>query len=199
VKAKFGGLDILINNAGMAWKGDAFDENVAVTTLRTNYYGVVHMFDSFLPLMRDNGRVVTVSSVVGSRALKNMSPKLQLAFLDGKLTVSQLTTLVEQFRNAVKNNTWQADGWQKTTYGISKAAATMHTRIVARDNTRKGVLINCCCPGWVRTDMAGPKADLSPEQGAETPLLLAFLPFDDKNPQTGLYWKDKKVLPWVAQ
>jgi len=198
VKSKFGGVDILINNAGIAWKGDAFDENVATTTLRTNYYGVLHMFDSFMPLMRDNGRVVTVSSSVGARTLKNIAAPLQAAFIDPKLTVPKLTALVEQFKTAVKNNTWQADGWPKSTYGVSKAAVSMHTRIMARDNPRKDVLINCCCPGWVRTDMSGPKADKSPEEGAETPVFLSFLP-GGPNAQTGLYWREKKVLPWVAQ
>ena len=39
VKRQYGGLDILINNAGIASKGDAFDDTIASNTLRTNYYG----------------------------------------------------------------------------------------------------------------------------------------------------------------
>lgn len=39
VKTKYGGLDLLVNNAGLAFKGDAFDTNVVDTTFKTNYYG----------------------------------------------------------------------------------------------------------------------------------------------------------------
>lgn len=41
VKAKHGGLDILVCNAGFAFKGDAFDEHVARTTLGINYFGTL--------------------------------------------------------------------------------------------------------------------------------------------------------------
>lgn len=39
VKTKYGGVDLLVNNAGMAFKGDAFDTHVVDTTFKTNYYG----------------------------------------------------------------------------------------------------------------------------------------------------------------
>lgn len=43
------------------------------------------------------------------------------------------------------------------TYDVSKAAENAITMILARDNP--GLLVNCCCPGWVDTglgDQAGP-------------------------------------------
>ena len=55
------------------------------------------------------------------------------------------------------------------------------------------VLINCCCPGWVRTDMAGPNAALSPDEGAVTPVHLALLPPGSPN---GEFWKNKAVVQW---
>ncbi|KAK1787428.1 hypothetical protein P4O66_002914 [Electrophorus voltai] len=45
-----------------------------------------------------------------------------------------------------------------------------------------GILLNACCPGWVRMDMAGPNATKSPEEGAETPVYLALLPDRAKEP-----------------
>ena len=58
---------------------------------------------------------------------------------------------------------------------------------------KEDVLINACCPGWVKTDMAGDKAPLTPDQGAETPILCALLPAGGPN---GEFWRDKAVTTW---
>ena len=39
VRKEFGGLDVLVQNAGIASKGSALDEKIARDTLRTNYWG----------------------------------------------------------------------------------------------------------------------------------------------------------------
>jgi len=41
----------------------------------------------------------------------------------------------------------------------------------------KGIQVYGLCPGWVKTDMAGDKAPLTIQQGAETPVYLVELPF----------------------
>jgi len=42
----------------------------------------------------------------------------------------------------------------------------------------KGVLINCCCPGFVNTELSkgNPNATKSPQEGAQNALALALLP-----------------------
>lgn len=57
------------------------------------------------------------------------------------------------------------------------------------------ILLNACCPGWVRTDMAGPKAPKSPEEGAVTPVYLALLPPGATEPH-GKFVSDKEVQTW---
>jgi len=194
VKKQYGGLDILVNNAGMAWKGSAFNTEVATTTLGTNYFGTLKVCQEFFPLLRENGRVVTVSSSVGKSTLGKMSSSLRDQFLADDLTVDQLSGLMNKFIKDVTDGTYKKEGWPETTYGVSKVGVTMLTRIQARDNKIKGVLINSCCPGWVKTDMAGDKATLTPAQGALTPVHLAFLPADGPN---GKFWQDAKVSSYV--
>jgi len=194
VKKEFGGLDILINNAGMAWKGSAFNSEVATTTLGTNFFGTLNVCQEFLPLMRENGRVVNVSSSVGKGTLGKMSEALRKQFLADDLSLDQLTALMNKFIKDVGDDTYQKQGWPATCYGVSKSGETMLTRILARDNKTKGLLINSCCPGWVRTDMAGDRATLSPAEGALTPVHLCFLPADGPN---GKFWQDKKVSDFV--
>lgn len=78
-------------------------------------------------------------------------------------------------------------------YGVSKAALNMMTFQLAQQLTGTGVLVNACCPGWVRTDMGGLDADKSPEEGADTPIWLALLPDDGP---TGGFFGEREPLPW---
>lgn len=57
------------------------------------------------------------------------------------------------------------------------------------------ILLNACCPGWVRTDMTGPKAPKSPEEGAVTPVYLALLAPGATEPH-GKFVSDKEVQTW---
>jgi len=191
IKEEFGGLDILINNAGMAFKGDAFNETVATVTIGTNYYGTLRMCQEFLPLMRVNGRVINIASQAGERAFGYLSQTLKDQFIDPNITFSKLNNLVSKFIADVKADTYAKEGWPKTTYGISKLAEIIMTSILAKENKIQNLLINSCCPGYVKTDMAGPNAPLTPAEGAETPVFLATLEGDGKGGPTGLFYYKK--------
>jgi NAD(P)-dependent dehydrogenase (short-subunit alcohol dehydrogenase family) len=51
-------------------------------------------------------------------------------------------------------------------YRISKTALNSLTTIFAAEVGRGNIKINCCTPGWVRTDMGGPSAAISVEESA---------------------------------
>jgi NAD(P)-dependent dehydrogenase (short-subunit alcohol dehydrogenase family) len=78
-------------------------------------------------------------------------------------------------------------------YRISKAALNALTRTLAAELAGNNILVNAVCPGWVRTDMGGPHATRSVEEGAETAIWLATLP--DGGP-TGGFFRDRKAIPW---
>jgi NAD(P)-dependent dehydrogenase (short-subunit alcohol dehydrogenase family) len=78
-------------------------------------------------------------------------------------------------------------------YSMSKAALNAFTRILASTYRRSGVLVNTVDPGWVRTDMGGPSAPRSPEQGADTIVWLATLPDDGP---TGGFFRDRRAIEW---
>lgn len=189
-KEKFGGLDVLINNAGMAFKGSRFDEEVARVTMGTNYFGTQSVCHAFFPLLNENARVSTVSSMMGQMTLNNMSSEVRKRFMADDITEQQLDDLVNEFIECAKDGSAESKGWPKSAYGVSKSAVTILTRIQARENKKKGVKINSCCPGWCKTDMAGPNAPLTADDGAVTPVKLALLPDDAP---TGLFWREEKV------
>jgi NAD(P)-dependent dehydrogenase (short-subunit alcohol dehydrogenase family) len=78
-------------------------------------------------------------------------------------------------------------------YSISKAALNAFTRILAETYRRRGVLANVVDPGWVRTEMGGPSAPRSPEEGADTIVWLATLP--DRGPTAG-FFRDRRPIDW---
>lgn len=78
-------------------------------------------------------------------------------------------------------------------YRISKAGLNVVTRMLANELKDTNILVNSVCPGWVKTDMGGPNAMRTVEQGADTVVWLATLP--DDGPTNG-FFRDRQPLDW---
>jgi NAD(P)-dependent dehydrogenase (short-subunit alcohol dehydrogenase family) len=76
-------------------------------------------------------------------------------------------------------------------YSISKATLNAITVMLA--HALPHARVNCVDPGWVRTDMGGPHASRSVEEGAETIVWLATLPDDGP---TGGFFHDRRRVTW---
>ncbi|XP_005345232.1 carbonyl reductase [NADPH] 1-like isoform X2 [Microtus ochrogaster] len=195
---EYGGLDVLVNNAGIGT--DPTHVHIqAEAAMKTNFFGTRNVCMELIPLIKPQGRVVNVSSMIGLRVLKNCSPELQQKFRSDTITEEELVRLMNKFVEDTKRGVHEKEGWPNSAYGVTKIGVTVLSRIQARklSEQRKGdkILLNACCPGWVRTDMAGPEAPKSPEEGAETPVYLALLPPDAEGPH-GQFVQEKQVEQW---
>jgi NAD(P)-dependent dehydrogenase (short-subunit alcohol dehydrogenase family) len=78
-------------------------------------------------------------------------------------------------------------------YGISKTALNALTVQLAAAGRARSIAVNCVCPGWVRTDMGGPSAPRSVDEGAKG---IVWLVLDAPAGLTGTFTRDGKPLAW---
>ncbi len=78
-------------------------------------------------------------------------------------------------------------------YRISKTALNGLTASLHGDYHPRGLIVNSVCPGWVRTDMGGPNANRSLEDGADGIVWLCTLA---PGATSGRFWRDRQVIDW---
>jgi 3-oxoacyl-[acyl-carrier protein] reductase len=88
-------------------------------------------------------------------------------------------------------------------YRISKAGVNALVRNLAHETGlgARGLLVDAICPNHSRTDMGGPDAPRSAEEGAETALWLLNRTFNPQSESeiertTGVLWEDHQIIPW---
>jgi len=83
-------------------------------------------------------------------------------------------------------------------YRISKAGVNALVRNLAHETNHgtRGLLVDAICPNHTRTDMGGPDAPLSVEEGADTAVWLATRDFDSAVDKTGFLWEERRIIEW---
>ncbi|MAY61192.1 MAG: short-chain dehydrogenase [Rhizobiales bacterium] len=153
-------LDVLVNNVGIGsgLQTQPSDESVAdiQSMFETNVFGTIRATQAFLPLVR--------KSSAG-----------RIVMLSSGLGSIALTA-------DMKSPTW---GLAAMGYSASKAALNMFTVKLAKEVLLDGIKVNAACPGSVATDMGGPAAPRTVEEGARSAVRLATL--DWMGPTGGFY------------
>lgn len=80
-------------------------------------------------------------------------------------------------------------------YRVSKAGVNALVRSFAAETGHgaRGVLVDAMCPGHCRTDMGGPDAPRSADEGADT---IVWLAARAAGQPTGLLWEDRQLVDW---
>ncbi len=146
--ARFGKLDLLVNNAG--WTTlvphgdlDALTDEIFRKTFEVNVFGTWNLTKMAVPLLRqsDDGHVVTITSIAGVRPIGS-----SIAYSMSKAALNQMTRLLAKSHGPVRFNAvapglvetpWTAD-WDTQHAGV-KAIAPLH-RSATPDDCAEAVL-----------------------------------------------------------
>ena len=82
-------------------------------------------------------------------------------------------------------------------YRISKAGVNAFVRNLAHETGlgSRGIFVDAICPNHSATDMGGPDAPRTAQQGAATAIWLALREFNQGD-TTGALWEDNEIVPW---
>lgn len=174
ITEKFGHLDILINNAGV-WldetdvalggnKTSTTSIDIIRKTFDINFFSLIELTQILLPLIK--------KSEAGR--IVNLSSVLG----------SQSYHADPQ--SMIYNN-------KAFAYNASKVALNTFTIHLAHELKNTNIKVNSAHPGWVKTDLGGPKAMIEIVDGGKTSVMLALL--NEDGPTGGFFHLDKKI-PW---
>jgi NAD(P)-dependent dehydrogenase (short-subunit alcohol dehydrogenase family) len=168
VGEKYGKLDVLVNNAGIALDSTEKASEVSGDLLRktfdTNFFGVIAITQAFLPLIKKSeaGRIVNVSSGLGSLT-QHSDPN------------------------------WEFYNVKPLAYNSSKTALNAFTVTLAHELKNTNIKVNSADPGYTATDLNGNSGTKTVAEGASVITDLATLGDDGA---TGSYFDDQGKLPW---
>jgi NAD(P)-dependent dehydrogenase (short-subunit alcohol dehydrogenase family) len=168
IRERFGRLDVLINNAGIAQNNGAPPSQENMETLRktfeTNVSGTYAVLQTMLPLLRKSeaGRVVNMPSGFGSLN-QNSDPNLEFANMKSvalNAPKTALNTFTVQFAYELKDTP---------------------------------IKINSADPGFTATDLNDDRDAHTVDQAARIVVKLATLP---ESGPTGEFFDENGQVPW---
>ncbi|PSL47518.1 NAD(P)-dependent dehydrogenase (short-subunit alcohol dehydrogenase family) [Chitinophaga niastensis] len=171
IAAKYGQLDILINNAAITGERAGRISNTLLDTdvqqfkniFDVNVWGTIQLTQALLPLLRKSaqGRIINLSSELGSLQLHadSNSPLYHI---------------------------------KKFGYNSSKTMVNLFTIYLQEALQDTNITANVISPGWVKTDMGTQHAYLEVPEGAAIITRTAL----EEVPVGSFFTHDNKLIPW---
>ena len=145
-----------------------------------------------MPFLSEDGKIVQISSLVGG--LSFQGEKIQQRLKGPDLSREELFAIADELLEKVKENKYEALGWNTQHYHNSKCLLNAYTKFVLPKLLKDGQNCYNATPGYCKTDMTPPDAPRSADEGARTPILTIKLPaVKEQNPYRG-YYEDEKLV-----
>lgn len=164
VESEYGAVHVLVNNAAAFFD---IEQDDTASILATNKEALTRSFETN-----------TIGAVLTAQALVPLMKKTGYGRI---VNVSSGMGGITEMNGGYPG------------YRLSKAALNASTRVLSEELTDDNIKVNALCPGWVRTDMGGEDAHLSPEEGVDTTVYLSTLPADGP---TGLFFRRRAPILW---
>ena len=195
IRKEFGKIDYLVNNAGLGTHGNHHDLNIHNAVLEVNVFGTINFTEEMLKndMINKKGKIILLGSMMGN--LNYLSGQKIKNEFKKATTYQNLIELTEAFKISFKNQTTEKDGWCINTYSVSKMVVNTYARVLSLRNEIESndISVYAAHPGWVKTDMGGPGAPLSVEQGAVNEVFLLELPDGINRNYQGKYFDSCRV------
>ena len=164
--------------AGIGWQLD--DERVDVAVVNAGVYGMRTSSIQAPPTDEQFDLVMRTNVLASMRLMPVLAPLLAptqgtLAFISSRMGSIQ-----------------EASASYGMLYRVSKAAVNMVAKLAHADYAPVGVRVLALHPGWVRTDMGGPNADVAVEDSVRG--LRRVIAEREAHPGGGFFdWRGQKV------
>lgn len=187
IQEKFNKIDYLINNAGVAVNKSEADIESFNYIFETNVDATINFTLKLIEkqLINKSGKIIMLGSELGNTD-RLTNPKLKEEIKNAK-TAADLFKLEEKYKQSILKGTTKKEGWSSDcwdVYSVSKLIINAFARVLSLDKfiIENNISAYVVWPGWVRTDMGGPNATYSIEEGIMTPFFVIDLP-DGINPE----------------
>ncbi len=166
VKEKFGRLDYLVNNAGVLFDSMSNPQN----------HGSASILKTNLDVIRKSIEINTFGAI---RMAQHFAPLMLNNKFGRIINISSGMAQLSEMNG----------GWPG--YRISKVALNAVTRMLADELSSTPITVVSVCPGWVKTDMGGPQAEIPVQEAAEH-IVRTMLEFNN----TGEFVRFNKQIDW---
>ncbi len=196
VKKESGTLDVLLHNSGILQAGGDLG---AKEVFDVNTRAAKATIDAFVEILtKDTGKVIVVSSEVGTWATNNMPKELQAKLQDSKnANWQQVDAWLDDWQRHKQGQSGVQEPWvavdnlSNSGYGLSKALLNSYLVHYAQENPSIKVAI--VCPGYCATELNNHSGPRSAAEGGESVIWPIFNDFE-----SGHFYQDGKDLPLVA-
>lgn len=226
LQSEFGGIDILINNAGFLSKDFSYD--TAKVTLDANYYGVKNVTEALLPLLRASpagARIVNTSARLGLFERLAGEPLKEQLRDETNYTFQFVDSMATKYLEDVRAGRIIMDAdsaWPwvppegMPMYSESKMFMNAYSVALAKSLSQSQpehhrIFVVGFCPGMAKTDMLaigmadGTLGEIpgfpikTAVEGADTGVWLALLPKEELSAKVGKLFGERREYSfgWV--